>query len=50
MFLAGTVVAGGVTAIAFWVPQEQAQLILPVFSTLAAAAITGWLSSRKPRD
>jgi hypothetical protein len=50
MFLAGTVVACGVTAIAFWAPQKQAQLILTVFSTLAAAAITSWLSSRRPRD
>jgi hypothetical protein len=43
-------VAGGVTAIAFLVPKDQAQLILTVFSTLAAAAISGWLSSRKPRS
>ncbi|WP_281180262.1 hypothetical protein [Actinomadura hibisca] len=41
---------GVVITVAFWVPREQAQLILPVFSTLAAAAITGWLSSRKPRN
>jgi hypothetical protein len=50
MFLLGTFVAGGVTAVAFWAPREQAQLILPVFATLAAAAITGWLSSRRPRE
>ncbi|GAA4396220.1 hypothetical protein GCM10023088_78540 [Actinomadura verrucosospora] len=49
MFLIGTFVVGGVIAVAFWVPQEQAQLILSVFATLAAAVITGWLSSRRPR-
>jgi hypothetical protein len=26
------------------------QVILPAFSTLAAAAITGWLSFRRPRN
>ena len=50
VFLAGTTALCFVTAVAFWVPREQAQLILPVFATLAAAAITGWLSSRKPRS
>jgi hypothetical protein len=48
--LAGAVIASGVTAVAFWVPREQAQLLLTVFSTLAAAAITGWLSFRRPRS
>jgi hypothetical protein len=45
----GALTGGGVLAIAFWAPQRQAQMILPVISTLAAAAITGWWSSRRPR-